>query len=120
VEERRRYLRFRNEARLTLRPPEDYARSIEASVADISILGVGAYVSEPIAPGSKVKFELITRLWGTPLAGEGTVIYLNEIQKQDKKIYRVGIDFLVYDKPAIQSIINHIQGELCSKARKKG
>ncbi len=97
----------------------DVSRSIKADLIDISSVGIGVVTQESIEIGTNVAFELMTKLWNAPIIGEGKIIYIKEIQKEDKKVFRVGIDFVKVEKESIRCIINLLQKEICFKARKK-
>ncbi len=98
----------------------DVSRSIKADLIDICSLGMGVVTPVSIEIGTNVAFELMTKLWNAPIIGEGKVIYIKEAQKEDKKFFRIGIDFVKVEKESIRCIINLLQKEICAKARNKG
>jgi len=98
----------------------DVSRSIKADLVDICSSGMGVVTRESIEMGTNVAFEITTKLWNAPVIGEGKVIYVKEIQKEGDNVFRLGIDFVRVEKEVIRSIINLLQKDICSKARKKG
>ncbi len=120
MEERRQYTRFNDKGNVILRLEYDVSRGIKADLVDISSLGMGVVTQENIEIGTKVAFELMTELWDAPVTGEGKVIYIKETEKEGKKVFRIGIDFVKVEEESIRCIINLLQKDICFKARKKG
>ena len=119
MQERRRYIRFIDAASVILKSEYGSPSSIKADLVDISISGMGMLAQENIEVGTKVAFEIITKLWDSPITGEGKIIYVKQIQKQDKNIFRVGVDFIKIEKETVKCIINVIQKKFCERGRKK-
>jgi c-di-GMP-binding flagellar brake protein YcgR len=119
MQERRRYIRFTDEASVILKPENNSLSNIKSDLVDISISGMGVFSQENIEIGTKVTFEIITKLWDGPITGEGKVIYVKQIARQDKNVFRVGIDFIKIEKETVKCVINAIQKRFCERGRKK-
>jgi hypothetical protein len=118
LQERRRYLRFKHQAHAIVTLKDGTAPSVNVDLVDIGIMGMGVLTQQTVAVGSTVTFELVTKLWGKPIIGEGTVIYVTPMQHYGTGFFRIGVDFLSVDKDAVQSIINQMQADLCAQVRK--
>jgi len=118
MQERRKYLRFNTAGSVVLKTGDATPTIIKAELFNISFEGFSAYAPEKIEIGSDVKFELSLKSWDEPIIGEGKIRYIHETKRPDGS-FRVGIEFSNIDKKAIQHIINNIQAEICSEARRK-
>jgi len=118
MQERRKYLRFNIEGSVVLKIGDETPVIIKAELFNISFDGFSVYTPEKIEIGSDVKFELSLKLWNEIIIGEGKIRYIHETKRPDGS-FRVGVEFCSIDKKVIQNIINHIQSEICSEARRK-
>jgi c-di-GMP-binding flagellar brake protein YcgR len=119
MKERRTYIRFDSQDYVIIRPENDASPAVKADLVDISFSGVGVYSNEKISSNTKVKVELVTKLWDKPIVGEGKVVHAVEVHKYNKDVFRIGIEFVNIDKDAIQGIINLIQSDICQEAKRK-
>jgi len=119
MQERRQYIRYDIEGDVLIKTEGDVLSSINGNLADISFGGLSIYIPEKIPEGSVVKFELLTKLSNKPVTGDGKILYVKEIKKYDRSVYRVGVEFMDIDKKSIQHILTYIQQDICLKARKK-
>jgi len=118
MQERRKYLRFNTAGSVVLKIGDAVPAIIKAELFNISFDGFSVYAPEKIEIGSDVKFELSVTLWNEVIIGEGKIRYIHETKRPDGS-FRVGVEFCDIDKKVIQNIINHIQAEICSEARRK-
>ena len=118
MQERRKYLRFNIVGSVVLKIGDTTPTIIKAELFNISFDGFSVYTPEKIEIGSDVKFELSTKLWNEIITGEGKIRNMHETKRPDGS-FRVGIEFGEIDKKAIQHIINNIQAEICSEARRR-
>jgi c-di-GMP-binding flagellar brake protein YcgR len=118
MQDQRKYIRFNAEGSVILKSEEGKSRSIKADLVDISLMGIGVYAQEKMDIGINVKLELITELWEEPIVGEGKIKYAKPIKRKNDEAFRMGIEFIKIEKGAVQYIINHIQEDICAKARK--
>ena len=119
MQERRKYLRFNTAGSVVLKTGDGTPAIIKAELFNISSEGFSAYAPQKIEAGANVRFELSVNSWNEPIIGEGKIRYMHETKRSDGSS-RVGIEFSDIDKKAIQHIINNIQAEICSEARRKG
>ena len=118
MHERRKYLRFNIAGSVVLKTGDTTPVIIKAELFNISFDGFSVYTLEKIEIGNDVKFELNLKLWNEVIIGEGKIRYIHETKRPDGS-FRVGVEFCNIDKKVIQNIINHIQSEICSEARRK-
>ena len=118
MQERRKYLRFNTAGSVVLKTGDETPAIIKTELLNISFDGFSVYTSEKIEIGSDVSFELSIKLWNEVIIGEGKIRYMHETKRPDGS-FRVGIEFGEIDKKAIQHIINNIQAEICSEARRR-
>ena len=119
MEDRRRYKRLNAEGTVIIKPEDGTSRTIKADLINISFMGITTvYVKEKIKPGTYVKFELISKLWNEPVICKGKIIHTGEIKKYGSNVFRMGIEFIDFDKKAIQNILNLFQANILAEARK--
>lgn len=118
MQERRKYLRFNTAGSALLKIEDNAPTPIKVELFNISFEGFSVYAPEKIEAGANVRFELSVNSWNEPIIGEGKIRYIHETKRPDGS-FRVGIEFSDIDKKAIQHIINNIQAEICSQARRK-
>jgi len=115
--ELRKYTRLNAEGTVILRPKNDTSRSIKADLVDISFYGMGVYTQEILEADTDVKLELIAKLYNEPIIMEGRIKYAKEIKRQDKNVFRIGIEFISTEKKDIQYLMAHIQANKYAKLR---
>ncbi len=115
--ELRKYTRLNAEGTVILRPKNDTSRSIKADLVDISFYGMGVYTQEKLEADTDVKLELIAKLYNEPIIMEGRIKYAKEIKRQDKNVFRIGIEFISTEKKDIQYLMAHIQANKYAKLR---
>ena len=118
MQERRKYLRFNTVGSVVLKTGDATPTIIKAELFNISFDGFSVYTQEKIEIGSDVSFELSIKLWNEIIIGEGKIRYIHETKRPDES-FRIGVEFCNMDKKVIQHIINNIQAEICSEARRK-
>jgi c-di-GMP-binding flagellar brake protein YcgR len=119
MRDQRWYIRYKIEGTAKLKPKAAKASGIKTDLLDISYKGFAAWADNNIAAGTEVDFELITKLWDTPIIGKGEVKYAQEIKKEQKTIFRLGVEFKEIDKKILQSVINYLVQNICAEAKKK-
>ena len=118
MQERRKYLRFNTVGSVVLKTGDGTPTIIRAELFNISFDGFSVYTPEKIEIGRNVSFELSIKILNEIIIGEGKIRYIHETKRPDGS-FRIGIEFSDIDKKIIQNIINHIQSEICSEARRK-
>ncbi|MCM8789612.1 MAG: PilZ domain-containing protein [Candidatus Omnitrophica bacterium] len=116
LKEQRSYSRFSYEGNVVLKPEDATLRTIKADLCDICYIGIGIFSPEIIEPGIHVKFELTIKLSNEPLIGEGRIVYAKEIQRDNSRAFRIGIEFINIDNRKIISLLSLIQEDII-KAR---
>jgi hypothetical protein len=119
MQERRKYIRYDIDGSAVLKIDGQMLGTIKGELVNIGFQGMSVYVPEKIEEGINVKFELTTKLYDRPVVGEGKIIYVKIIKRYDTNVFRIGIEFLNFDRKAIQYIIARIQEGICLEARKK-
>ena len=118
MQERRKYLRFNTPGSVVLKRGDGTPAIINTELLNISFDGFSVFTPEKIEIGNDVNFELSIKLWNEIIIGEGKVRYMHGT-KNPKEGFRIGVEFGNIDRKVIQNIINHIQAEICSEARRK-
>jgi len=118
MQERRRYTRFPTEGKVVLKLKDGSARTIQSELVDINFAGMSVHSPQTSEAGIDVSFDLTINLWDQPIAGDGRIKYVKEIQRHNT-VFRLGIEFVSVDKKIIRYIINRIQGEIAAETRKR-
>ena len=119
MRDQRWYIRYKIEGRVTFKPKAAKAHAVKADLLDISYRGIAAWADGNIAVGTEVDFELTTKLWDAPISGKGEVKYAQETKRDQKTVFRLGIEFKEIDKKTLQSVINYLVQNICAEAKKK-
>lgn len=117
MKEQRLYGRFDIPGNIILYPKDGTSRSIKADILNTGYLGIGISAKEKIEAGTNVKFELITKFYVEPIIGEGIIIYTNETNKDNTRIFRMGIKFIEIDKEKIKHLLSLIHHDMISKLK---
>ncbi len=119
MKDQRWYIRYKIEGTANLKPKDAGSSGIKTDLIDISYKGFGVWADKIIKAGTDVGFELITKLWNEPIVGRGEVKYAQEIKKEEKSIFRLGVEFKEIDKTILQSIINCLVQDECQHLKKR-
>jgi len=119
MKEQRTYTRFNIEGEVVLMPQDGTPCVINATLSDISFVGIAMCAQQKINPGTKVKFELTTKFYHGPVIGEGNIGYAKRIKKANLDLFRIGMDFSDINKHAITQILSLIQRDLNAQIIKK-
>jgi c-di-GMP-binding flagellar brake protein YcgR len=109
--EQRKYTRFNAEGRVTIYPKDNPSFSIRAGLADISMLGLGAYSQDKLEPGTDIRFVIINKFSEKPIIGEGRIRYCKGFRKIDTEMFRIGIEFTAVDNETVEGVLKRIQKE---------
>ena len=115
----RRYQRYSAEGSVALEVKKHESCSIAADLIDISFTGMYVCSEKRIEPGSRVKFELASKLISEPITGEGEIKYAKKKEIHSARPFRIGIEFIAVDGDAIEHLINKIQRRIVVEKRKK-
>jgi c-di-GMP-binding flagellar brake protein YcgR len=119
MKDQRWYIRYKIEGTANLKPKDAGSSGIKTDLIDISFRGFAVWADKIIKSGTDVGFELITKLWDEPIIGRGEVKYAQEIKKEDRTIFRLGVEFRDMDKKILQSIINCLVQDMCQQLKKR-
>ena len=119
MRDQRWYIRYKIEGTAGLKPKAAKASTVRADLLDISFRGFAAWADNNISIGTEIDFELVTKLWDTPITGKGEVKYAQETRREQKTVFRLGIEFKEIDKKVLQSVINYLVQNICAEAKKK-
>lgn len=108
MEDLRKFTRYTTEGKVFLKPKDGSSRNIKTDLIDISLAGMGVYISEKIEKNTETNFVLISRFLGAAVMGVARVKYLFDLKK-DTELYRAGIEFISVDLTQIEKLIESIQ-----------
>jgi|GEM_PF-4047200 len=121
MEERRTYRRFPAQFNVTLRRTTGSSEPIEAKSANLSSLGLRAFVHERVEVGEKFIVEVAdTSFAGDQLViGEGEVVRVESPQESTTDPFKIGIRFIDPDESTIQRLLKTIQLRNLAEARQR-
>jgi hypothetical protein len=108
MDELRKFTRYTTEGKVFLKPKDGSSRNIKTDLIDISLAGMGVYISEKIEKDTETNFVLMSRFLGSAVLGVARVKYLFDLKK-DTGIYRAGIECMSVDLTKIERLIECIQ-----------
>jgi len=108
IGERRLFVRFAMSGAVIIQVDPAKAVSIEGELIDLSLDGVGMYLTNQLAVESKAKFLIINRQLNVNLGGIGRVVYCQKVDT-DKDYYRVGLEFIEVDRAQVKSILLQVR-----------
>jgi c-di-GMP-binding flagellar brake protein YcgR len=117
--EQRRFIRYDTEGFIILNLLDGTSRSINAELVDVSFTGIRICAKEKIEAGIDVNFELRSQLWSEPIIGKGKIEFAQEINRNNTKVFRMGIKFLDVNEKIIEYFINRVYVAIRAKMKKK-
>lgn len=108
IGERRLFVRFAMSGAVVVQVDPAKAVSIDGELIDLSLDGVGMYLTKPLTVESKVKFLIINRQLNVNLGGIGRVVYCQKVCA-DKDYYRVGLEFIEVDHAQVKSVLLQVR-----------
>ncbi len=119
MKDQRWYIRYKIQGTANLKPKIAGSFDIKAELMDLSYRGFAAWADASLEAGTDVDFELSTKLWDQPITGKGQIKYVQESKKDERVVFRVGVEFKEIDKKTLQSIINLLVQDICQQSKKK-
>jgi len=81
---------------------------LSAFLDNLSFGGFGMYSQDKVDLKKEIEFDLTVPLLGQPLSGSGSIRYMNPVEKYNKEIYFMGVEFGEVNKDAIVFIIKRL------------
>jgi hypothetical protein len=107
--DKRKFTRYRIEARVSFKPEKDITKSFKSQVIDISILGWSTDIEESIDLNTVIQFDLTSYSLTRHLIGKGKITNITEQKTATGNIFRIGVEFIEADKQTILVFINEDQ-----------
>lgn len=118
--DKRSYIRYIATGQAKLILESDKVRVLNAKIIDISFGGTCVYAPERIETGTIVHFELrVDSVEGIILVGKGEVCAVKEDKRLDSSGFRIGINFIEFDKRDSIELVNRIQSIICTETKKR-
>jgi len=116
--ERRGFVRYIVEARVSFKTEKDSFKSIEGPVFDISSSGWSAFFKEKVAIDTIVIFDLTSTLFMQHLVGTGKVVHVTPQKLPFGKVFRFGVQYVHVDKGLVSEFISANQSIIRKEQRK--
>jgi hypothetical protein len=107
--DKRGFIRYRIEARVSFKPEGNITKTIQSQVIDISTLGWSTNIKESIDLNTIIQFDLTSYSFTQHLIGKGRIANITEQKTAAGNIFRIGVEFIEADKQIILVFINEDQ-----------
>jgi len=84
-------------------------RTARGDLIDMSFKGIGIYSSDALQPKDAVRLLLTSKSFSRHIQGDGQVMYVQKVVRQDKMLFRIGIEFVSVDSELIRDIVEALQ-----------
>ena len=91
-------------------------RTARGDLIDMSFKGIGVYSPDPMQPHDIVRLLLTSKSFGRHIQGDGKIMYAQKVWRNDKMLFRVGIEFVNVDSDFVRDIVEGLQKESAKKS----
>lgn len=106
---RRNFIRYVIEAKISFKTKADVSKIIQGRVLDISTIGWGAFFKENIDVNTVIDFDLAANFFEPHLTGTGKIINVTQYQDPSGNGFRIGTEFIEVDKELVLRFISESQ-----------
>jgi c-di-GMP-binding flagellar brake protein YcgR len=90
-------------------------RTVRGDMIDISFKGIGIYSDDAVQPNEAIRVLLTSKSFERHIQGEGKIKYVQSVLRNDKRVFRMGIEFVNVDSDLVRDIVETLQKESLKK-----
>lgn len=106
---RRNYVRYIVEGKVSIKTEGDIPKTIVGQLLDLSSIGWGAFFKESIDVNAIVQFDLTLNFLEEHLEGKGRIIHVTQQRVSGGNGFRIGIEFTEADKEIVSRLLSEKQ-----------
>ena len=113
--EHRLFTRFPVTGKAVLQTKTMPIRTARGDLIDMSFKGIGIYSPDSMKANDAVRLLLTSRSFSRHIQGDGKIMYVQKIFRNDKMLFRMGIEFVSVDSDLVRDIVEGLQKESIKK-----
>jgi len=106
---RRNYVRYLMEVKVSIKSEGDNPKTMVGQVLDLSSIGWGALFKESIDMNTIIQFDLTANFLEEHLEGRAKIVNLKQQEVSDGKGFRIGVEFIEVNKNLVSRLISEQQ-----------
>lgn len=106
---RRNYVRYIMEVKVSVKSEGDASKTMVGEVLDLSSIGWGAIFKESIAINTIIQFDLTSNFLDEHLEGKAKIVHVSQQRESGGKGFRIGVEFIQADKGIVSRFISEKQ-----------